>query len=125
MLFRSDLKSDDIVRSTMHDEMEEAPNSLTRRNVVSIEVLSDFIIASAELHSDAIIAFIDIFENLLDGLDRGDGLDVDMAMVLSDEIGRVSNDPTVVDLLSLDLMCVQCPCIWWVHRNPLRWLSGP
>ena len=90
----------------MHDEIEEAPNALTRRNVVSIEVLSDFIIASAELHSDAIIAFIDIFENLLDGLDRGDGLDVDMAMVLSDEIGRVSDDPTIVDLLSPDLMCV-------------------
>jgi hypothetical protein len=64
-----DLKSDNIGRSTMHGEMEEAPNALARRNVASIEVLFDFIIASAKLHCDVIMAFVDILENVLDSLD--------------------------------------------------------
>ena len=64
-----DLKLDNIGKSNMHDKMEEAPNALARRNVASIKVLSDFIIASAKLHSGAIMAFVDIFENVLDGLD--------------------------------------------------------
>ena len=100
-----DLKLDYIGRSTMHVKMEEAPEALARRNVVSIEVLFNFIIASAKLHCDVIMAFVDILENVLDSLDRGNRLDVNMAAVLPDEIGTVSEDPTIVDLLSSDLMC--------------------
>ena len=66
---KMDLKLDDIGKSNMHDEIEEAPNALARRNVVSIEILSDFITASAELHSDAIMALVDIFGNVLDSFD--------------------------------------------------------
>ena len=90
----------------MHAKIEEAPNTLTSRNVASIEVLFDFIIASPKLHCNVIMAFVHIFVDILDSFDRGNGLDIDMVMVLPDKIGRVCDDPMIVDLLSPNVMCV-------------------
>jgi hypothetical protein len=49
--------------------MEEAPNTLTGRNIASVKILFDFIVASSKLHGDAIMAFVHILENVLDSLD--------------------------------------------------------
>ena len=64
-----DLKSDNTWRRTVHQEMEEMPNTFASRNVLSIEVLFDLIIASSKLHDDMIMAFVHILENVLDSLD--------------------------------------------------------
>ena len=90
----------------MHDEMEEAPHALASRNIASIEVLFDFIVASSKLHCDVIMALVHVFEDVLDSFDGGDALDVDVAMVLPDEIGTVSDHPAIVDLLSSNVMCL-------------------
>ena len=52
------------------------------------------------------MAFVDIFEDVFDSLDRANGFDIDVAAVLVDEIGTVGNNPLIVDLLSSDLMCL-------------------
>ena len=84
-----DLKLDDIWRSTMHEKMEEIPDAFTSRNIVSIQILFDFIVASSKLHGDAIMAFVHILENILHSLDYSNTLDVDVATILPDEIGTI------------------------------------
>ena len=101
-----DLKSDSIWRSTVHEEMKEMPDAFTSRNVVSIQILFDFIVASSKLHGDAIMAFVHILENILHSLDCGNTLDVDVATIFQDEIGTISDDPAIVDLLSPNLRSV-------------------
>jgi hypothetical protein len=49
--------------------MEEAPNALAGRDVASIEILFDLIIASPKLHGDVIVAFVHILVNVLDSFD--------------------------------------------------------
>jgi hypothetical protein len=66
---KMDLKSDNIRNSTVHEEMKEAPNALTGRNIASIEILFDFIIASTKLHGEVIMAFVHILVNVFDSLD--------------------------------------------------------
>ena len=63
------LKTHDVWKGTVHDEMEEAPNALAGRDVASIEILFDLIVASPELHCDAIVAFVHILVNVLDSFD--------------------------------------------------------
>ena len=63
------LKSDNIGRSTMHAKMEEALNAFAIRNVVSIKVLFDLIVASSKLHCDTIMALVHIFVNVLASFD--------------------------------------------------------
>ena len=90
----------------MHEEMKETPDAFASRNVASIQILFDLIIASSKLHGEAIMAFVHILENILHSLDCGDTLDVDVATILPDEIGTISDDPAIVDLLSPNLMSV-------------------
>ena len=101
-----DLKSDSIWRSTVHEEMKETPDAFARRNIASIQILFDLIVASSKLHGDVIMAFVHILENILHSLDCSDTLDVDVATIFPDEIGTISDDPAIVNLLSLDLMSV-------------------
>ena len=63
------MKSDNIGRTTMHAKMEEVPNAFTSRNVASVKVLFDFIVACSKLHCDAIMALVHIFVNVLDSFD--------------------------------------------------------
>src|ERR1700733_5628350 len=58
------------------------------------------------------MALVDIFENVLDSLDRGNRLDVNVASILPDEIFVVANHPSVVDMISSnlsDLTSVRAP----------------
>ena len=90
----------------MHEEMKETPDAFASRNIVSIQILFDFVVASSKLHGDVIMAFVHILENILHSLDCSNTLDVDVATILSDEIGTISDDPAIVNLLSLNLMSV-------------------
>ena len=101
-----DLKSDNIWRSTVHEEMKETPDAFASRNVASNQILFDLIIASSKLHGEAIMAFVHILENILHSLDCGDTLNVDVATILPDEIGTISDNPAIVNLLSPNLMSV-------------------
>jgi hypothetical protein len=49
------------------------------------------------------MALVDILVDVLHGLDGGDDLDVDVAVVLPYEIGTVSDNPAIVNLLPPDL----------------------
>jgi hypothetical protein len=52
------------------------------------------------------MALVDILEDVLESLDGGNGLYIDMAVILPDEVGTESDDPAIVNLLSLNVMCV-------------------
>jgi hypothetical protein len=82
--------------------MQETPCALTAGDVASIQVLLDLIPASAKLHGNTIVAFVDIFVDVLQGLDGGNDFDIDVAAVLPQEIGIVSDDPAIVHLLSFE-----------------------
>jgi hypothetical protein len=49
------------------------------------------------------MALVDIFENVLHSFDRGNGLDIDMAPILPNEIFAVTNNPSVIDMMCSDL----------------------
>jgi hypothetical protein len=98
-----DIESIDIGNSLVHLEGINTPKGLTLSNITCIQILFDLILAGAELHSGAIMALVDVFVDVLDGLDRCDPLDIDVAAVLPDEIRRIRNHPTVVYLLSSNL----------------------
>ena len=97
----------------------ETPGCLTAANITRIQVKLDLILGSAKLHSGAIVALIHILEYVFDSLDRGNGLHIDMTPVLPDEILAVTDDPSIVNLISVawtsanDLASVKtpCPCI--------------
>jgi hypothetical protein len=97
------MEADNIGRGNMHDKMEETPEGLAGRNIAGIQVLPNLIITGAKLHGDTIMALVDILVDVLQGLDGGDDLNVDVAAVFPYEIGTVSDDPAIVHLLSSDL----------------------
>jgi hypothetical protein len=97
-----DLKVHDTGLALMHLKKVETPNGLTGRDVSSIQVLLDLIVTGAKLHGGAVMALVHILVDVLDSFDRGDGLDVNVAAVLPDEIPGVADDPAIVNLLALD-----------------------
>jgi hypothetical protein len=99
---KMDMKADDVGGCTMHGKVEEPPDSLMSRNVAGIQVELDLIVAGAELHSDSIMALVDIFVDVLQGLDGGDDLNVDVATILPYEIPAVGDDPAIVNILVPD-----------------------
>jgi hypothetical protein len=101
-----DLKLDDIGNGTVHEEMKKAPNALTKGDVGCIQRLFDFIIAGSKLHADALMTLVHILVDVLDRLDKGDELHIDVAIVLQDEVGTVSDNPVIVNLLSMNAMCL-------------------
>jgi hypothetical protein len=52
------------------------------------------------------MALVDILVDVFDGLDRCNGLEIDMATILPDEIGAVCDNPAIVNLPSMNLMCL-------------------
>jgi len=52
------------------------------------------------------MALVDVFEDVLDSLDRANGFNIDVAALLVDEICAVGDNPLIIDLLSPDLMCL-------------------
>jgi hypothetical protein len=62
--------------------------------------------SSAKLHGGAVMALVDILVDVLDSLDRTDGLHIDMTPVLPDKILVVTDDPSVVNLISVVLASV-------------------
>jgi hypothetical protein len=106
LAWKIDLEADDVGESAVHEKVEEAPDTLTGWDIASIKILFDLIIASTELHGDTIMALVDILVDVFDGLDRCNGLEIDMTTILPDEIGTVCDDLAIVDLLSTNLMCL-------------------
>jgi hypothetical protein len=49
------------------------------------------------------MTLVDIFVNVLDGLDRKDALHVDMAAELPEPEAWMGNDPSIVDLMTSNL----------------------
>jgi len=49
------------------------------------------------------MALVDIFEYVLDCLDRGNRLDIDVAPILPDKIFAMANHPSVVEIISSNL----------------------
>jgi hypothetical protein len=89
----------------MHLKEVETPNGLTARDISSIQVLLDLIGAGAKLHSGAVMALVHILVDVLDRFDRGDGLDINVAAVLPDEIPRVADNPAIVNSFATDCIC--------------------
>jgi hypothetical protein len=88
----------------LHVKEIEAPMSLTAANVAHIKVKLHFICASAKLHGGPVMALVHILVDVLNSLDRGNRLNVNMAAILPDEIFRVADNPLIVNLLSSDLI---------------------
>ena len=61
-------------------------------------VLLDLILAGAKLHGGAVMALVHILVDVLDCFDRGNGLNIDVAAVLPDEIPGVADNPAIVNL---------------------------
>jgi len=106
LVWKVDLKANNIWRGTMHDKVKKMPKGLTGRDKASIKILFDLILACPKLHSNTIMALVDILVDVLQGFDGGDALDIDVAMVLPYQISTVSHNPAIINLLSPDLKCL-------------------
>jgi hypothetical protein len=69
---------------------------LTAANIACIQVKLDLILGSAKLHGGTIIALVDILVDVLDSLDRGNRLHINMAPILPDKILAVTANPSIV-----------------------------
>ena len=65
----------------MHGKGEETPRSLTGRNISSIEIELNFVLAGSKLHGGAIMAFIDILVDVLNGLNGSDTFHINVAAI--------------------------------------------
>ena len=71
---------------------------------------------SAKLHNGAIMALIHILEYVLDSLDRGNRLHINVTSILPDEIFAMTDDSSVVNLIFVTWTCtnslasVKMPC---------------
>ena len=99
-----DLKAHNTRHMPLHFKEVELLIGLTAAHISGIQVLLDFIYIGAKLHGDAIITFVDILVDVLECSNRGYGLNVDVAAVLSYEILGVAHDSTIVNLLSSNYM---------------------
>jgi hypothetical protein len=81
----------------------DTPVTLALSNVTGIQILLDLILAMTELHSDPIVALVDVLVNVLYGLDGCDTLDIDVAAVLPEQIWIVGNYPAIINLLPIVL----------------------
>ena len=77
----------------------QLPMSLRAADVPCIQVLLNLIPACAKLHSGAVMALVHILVDVLDCLDRGNGLHIDVAVIFPDEIPGVTDNPLIVNLI--------------------------
>jgi hypothetical protein len=96
LIRKVDLKAHYIGVLLLHVKKVKPPHSLTAANEPRIQVLANLICSSAKLHCCPVMALVDILVDVLDSLDRGNRLYVDMAPVLPEEIGRMAHHPLVV-----------------------------
>jgi len=97
------IKTIDSWGNEMHLIGHIAPEGLILSNVAGVQALLDLILTCAKLHGSAVMALVDVLVNVLDGLDRCNPLEIDVATIFSDEIRAVRDYPAIVDLLSIDL----------------------
>ena len=103
--------------------------SLTTADVACIQILLDFISTGSKLHGGPIMAFVHILVDVLDGLNGGNGLHIDVTAISPDEVLGVADNPLVGDLLASNFMCLAsvgapCMCIRVIsHRGVFpKWL---
>jgi hypothetical protein len=102
LIGKMDMKVHNTGVTLMHLKHVDTPKGLAARDISGIQVLLDLIHTGAKLHGGAVMTLVHILEDVLDCFDRGNGLDIDMAAVLPDEIPRVADDPAIVNLLPID-----------------------
>ena len=78
----------------MHGELKEMPACLHRPNVVTINVVLDFIHIS-NLHSSPVMSLVDILVDILDCLDRSTDFHIDVTVILGKEV-RIVRDNIMV-----------------------------
>ena len=113
------MKAQDTGLMLLNLKEVKTPGCLTATDVARIQVKLDLILGSAKLHSGAIMTLVHIIKDVLDSLDRGNGLHIDVTPVLPDEILAMTDNPSIVNLVLVrwtgadDLASVQtsCPCI--------------
>jgi len=82
-------------------EVKNAPSPLTQRDIGGIEIQFYLILAISKLHGHAIVPFVDVFVDVLDGLDRRNALHIYMTVVLPDRPSTVWNNPAILVLGSV------------------------
>jgi hypothetical protein len=60
-----DLETRDTGRAVMHAEVHETPDAFTGANIASVQIELDLVLASAELHGDAIVTLVDVLVYVL------------------------------------------------------------
>jgi hypothetical protein len=86
----------------LHGKQIQTPKSLTAAHIACIQIQFDLICAPPKLHGDPVMALVHILVDVLDGLDRCNGLHIDVALILPDEKPGVTDHPTIVNLLAFD-----------------------
>ena len=69
LVFKMNLKANNIGDMLLHGKEIETPHSLTVTDVACIQVLLNLILTSAKLHSGPVMALVDILVDVLDSLD--------------------------------------------------------
>jgi hypothetical protein len=87
----------------LHLKQIHPPVSFTAANIAHIQILLDLINTGPKLHCGPIMALVHILVDVLDGLDRCNGLHIDVAPVLPDQILGVTHHPSIVHLLPANL----------------------
>jgi len=65
----------------MHIKLIYMPATFIARKISCIQIELCFILANAKLHSGAIMAFINIFVDILDSFDESNRLHINMAAI--------------------------------------------
>jgi hypothetical protein len=114
--WKVDLEVQNTGLMVLHLKEVKPPAGLAAADISGIQVLLDLICTGAKLHGGAVMALVHILVDVLDCLDRGDGLNIEMAAVLPDEIPGVADDPAIVNLkppncMGLASVCALGACI--------------
>ena len=109
LILKVNLKAHNSRVMLLHGKEIEAPMSLTASDVARIQVLLHLILAPAKLHGSPVMSLVHILVDVLDGLDRSNGLHIDVTAIPPNQIPGVTDHPSVVNLLcplpSAHLMC--------------------
>jgi hypothetical protein len=81
----------------MHLKMDHSGLPLMHPKVIKVPAT----LTGVELHCCMIMAFVDIFIDVLNGFDRRNALNIDMTAVLPDKPFAVWYDPAIVDHLTM------------------------
>lgn len=106
-------------------ELKEALYSLARAYVPGMDIAGNLVVCIGYSNRCPVRSFIDVLVDILDCLNRGTDLDINMRAELTEEIRVIGDDPAVIvdNLLVWGSWFVDCKCLAVIPPPILRILG--